>query len=211
MKGTMEDFPPNSKKMKTGAAEPKKIERVTSVEAVQRRRPLGKRFAHTFFGGDARTAVNYMIGNVLIPAAKEALVEAASSGFEKLVYGEAKPRNRGMPQGYGPKINYSRMGQASQAEPPMTTGLSKAGRARHNFGELLIQQRQEAEDVINRMYDILDKYEVVMVSDLYSLVGLTATHVDHKWGWIELKGAQVGRARGGGYVLDLPEPQPLGR
>jgi len=43
----------------------------------------------------------------------------------------------------------------------------------------------------------------------YELVGLDSTHTDHKWGWEELTGAGVSRIRGG-YLLDLPEPEPLG-
>jgi len=40
------------------------------------------------------------------------------------------------------------------------------------------------------------------------LVGLAATHTDNKWGWTDLSGAGVSRIRGG-YLLDLPEPEPL--
>lgn len=209
----MDPFPPNSQKAKSSGREMKRVERVTSVEAVRRRRPLGKQFAHTFFGGDAHTAFHYMVSNVLVPAAKEAIVEAASSGFEKLVYGETRPRRGGAPASALGHIAYNRMGASRQQDdrPPMPVGISRGGRARHDFGELLIQHRQEAEEVIERMYDIISKYEIVTVADLYELVGLSSTHIDHKWGWTELRGAQVGRARGGGYLLDLPEPEPLSR
>lgn len=209
----MDQFPPNSQKAKTATREPKRVERVTSVEAVRRRRPLGKQFAHTFFGGDAHTAFHYMIANVLVPAAKEAIVEAASSGFEKLVYGDTRPRRGGAPPSAYGHIAYNRMGTQRQQDdrPPMPRGLSRGGRARHDFGELIIQHRQEAEEVLERMYDILSRYETVTVADLYELVGVNVSHTDHKWGWTELRGAQVGRSRGGGYLLDLPEPEPLGR
>lgn len=210
----MEAFPPNSQTAKKAAPEPKKVQRVTSASAVRRRRPLGKQFGQTFFGGDAHTAVHYMITNVLVPAAKEAIVEAASSGFEKLVYGDTRPRRGGAPPSAFGHVQYNRMTQNHQRDdrPPLPSrGLSRGGRARHDFGELLIQHRQEAEEVIERMYDIISKYDTVTVADLYELVGINASHIDHKWGWTELRGAQVGRARGGGYILELPEPEPLAR
>jgi hypothetical protein len=93
----MDTFPPNSKKAVDPAPAPKRVEQVTSAEAVRRRRRLGRQFSHTFFGGDAHTALEYMIGNVILPSVKEMMVEAASSGFERLIYGEARPR-RGAPQ-----------------------------------------------------------------------------------------------------------------
>ena len=208
----MEAFPPNSQKAKTPGREPKKVERVTSAEVVRRRRPLGKQFKNTFFGGDANTAVQYMISNVLVPAAKEAIVEAASSGFEKLVYGDTRPRRGAPTSGYG-HINYNRMGgpKAQDDRPPSPRGISRGGRARHDFGELVIQHRQEAEEVLERLYDILGKYDTVTVADLYELVGLASSHTDHKWGWTDLHGAQIGRSRGGGYLLDLPDPESLER
>lgn len=206
----MDEFPPNSQKAK--AAQPKRVERVTSAEVVRRRRPLGKQFTQTFFGGDAKTAGQYVISNVMVPAAREALVEVASSWFERVVYGESRHRRGAPPSAYG-HINYSRQSMGARTaddRPPLPTP-SRAGRARHNFNELVIQHRQEAEEVIERMFDILSQYDSVSVADLYELTGIAASHVDHKWGWTDLHGAQVGRVRGGGYLLDLPKPVPLGR
>jgi hypothetical protein len=48
------------------------------------------------------------------------------------------------------------------------------------------------------------------VADLYELTGLESNHTDMKWGWTQLRGAKAVRLRTGGFLLDLPEPQPLG-
>jgi hypothetical protein len=209
----MEHFPPNSRKAEK-AAEPKQVERVTSATAVRRKQPLGRKFSRTFFGGDARTASEYMIGHVVVPALKEMLVEAASSGFERLVYGDVRPKGRrgaptGGPLGY---VSYNRMGQAqrpAETRPPGPPMLSRRARARHDFDDLVIPSRQEAEEVIDRMYDLISKYDSASVADLYELTGLKGDHADFKWGWTDLRGASVGRVRGGGYLLDLPEPEYL--
>lgn len=71
-----------------------------------------------------------------------------------------------------------------------------------------MESRPEAETVLDNLYDILNKYDVVSVSDLYELVGITPQHTDQKWGWTTLQGAGVSRMRDG-YLLNLPEPQPL--
>lgn len=204
----MEEFPPNSHKAEQGAA--KRVERVTSGSAVRRKRGLGSSFKHTFIGGDANTAVQYMVFNVLVPAARDMMVEAFQAGVEKLVYGDARPkRGRGGPTA-GPLgyVAYNRQGPVQRPDdrPPMPRMLPRRSRARHDFDDIEIPTRAEAEEVLERMYDLISKYESVTVADLYELTGLQSSHVDHKWGWVSLQGASVGRVRGGGYLLDLPEP-----
>jgi hypothetical protein len=87
--------------------------------------------------------------------------------------------------------------------------LSRRSRARGAFDELIIPSRQEAEEVIERMFDILSRYGAVSVADLYELTGVQSSHTDMKWGWAELRGAKAVRLRQGGFLLDLPEPEPL--
>jgi hypothetical protein len=86
--------------------------------------------------------------------------------------------------------------------------MSQRGRAKHDFDEIVLDQRAEAEEVIDRLYDVVSRYEQATVADLYDLVGLSSTHTDHKWGWTDLRGAGVSRIRDG-YLLDLPDPEPL--
>lgn len=209
----MENFPPNSRKAESRSRDREKPQRVTSAAAERRKKPLGRQFAHTFFGGDAKSASQYMVFNVLIPAAKEAMVEAAASGFERLIYGDHRPKRGGGPMS-GPLgyVQYNRMGsqQPRQDKPPLPRGLSRRARSRHDFGEIVIDSRQEAEEVIDRLFDLISKYDSATVADLYELTGLNSSHTDHTWGWTDLRGASVGRIRGGGYLLDLPEPEHLG-
>jgi len=63
----------------------------------------------------------------------------------------------------------------------------------------------EAEEVIDRMFDLVSRYEVVTVADLYELVGVSGEYTDAKWGWTDLRGAAAMRIRDG-YLLDLPRP-----
>jgi hypothetical protein len=65
-----------------------------------------------------------------------------------------------------------------------------------------------SENVVDNLFELVSRYESATVADLYELVGLNSTHTDHKWGWTDLHGAGVTRIRGG-YLLDLPEPEPL--
>lgn len=205
------DFPPNSDVSRR--VESKGLERITTGDATRKRKSLRRQFSEVFVAGDVKTATHYVIFDVVLPAAKDLLVDAISSGFEKLIFGEGRRRYRGMttPQSgpYG-HINYSRYSMASP-ETRMTSAervLSRQARARHDFDEIILDSRTEAEEVIDRLFDLVGSYGSATVADLYELVGLASTHIDHKWGWTDLQGAGVDRIRHG-YLLDLPEPEPL--
>lgn len=205
---TPPEFPPNNEASKKGVPDAKNISPVVSSGATRRRRSLRKQFKETFVAGDARSAIHYVLFDVLLPAAKETVVEAGSQGIEKLIFGDSRKRGSTAPQSgpYG-HVNYTRYSSGS-GSPSAARAMSRASRARHNFDEIVLDQRTEAEEVIDRLFDLISHYETASVADLYELVGLSSSHTDHKWGWTDLTGAGVTRVRGG-YLLDLPEPEPL--
>lgn len=207
----MQDFPANSQKAKTRPdPEPKKIERVTTAEATQRKRGLGRQFKETFIGGSARMAAEYMVTEVIVPAIQETLIDAFQGGIERLIRGESSRSRRGVPPAYTSvgRVNYQ--GMSNPAPTQASRVLSRQSRSRQDFRDLKIANRNEAQDVIDQMYEILSRFGVVTVHDLYEMTGVESSHVDYKWGWQRLNGSQVRRLRDGGYLLDLPEPQPLG-
>ena len=99
------------------------------------------------------------------------------------------------------------MGPDPQKLPPRT--MSQRGRARHDFDEIVLDSRAEAAEVIDTLTEVVSRYGEVSVADLYTMVGIRPNHTDEKWGWVELGDADVARVRGG-YLLDLPDPEPLG-
>lgn len=200
-----EHYPPNSDKSKS-PPEDKKVERVTEGDAIRRKKPLSRRFSDTFIGGDAKTAFSYVVFGVLIPAAKDALADAASQGVERLIFGESRTQKRSsMANGLG-RVNYA--GISRSAAPTTQRTMSRRARTLHDFDEVVLQSRTEAEEVIDRLFELTSRHGYATVADLYELVGLKSTHVDVKHGWTDLRGAGVARVRNG-YLLDLPETEPL--
>lgn len=55
----------------------------------------------------------------------------------------------------------------------------------------------------------ISKYDSVTLADLGEMLGITGDFTDVKYGWTDLKDADIRRARGGGYILLLPPPEPL--
>jgi hypothetical protein len=203
------DFPPNSETSKKGSPSDKKITPIVTTGATKRKKSLRRQFSETFVAGDAKTAIRYVLFDVLLPAAKDMIVEAGSQGIEKLIFGDSRRRGSTRPQA-GPTgyVSYNRYSMGGSRSSGPERAMSRTARSRHNFDEIIMDNRAEAEEVIDRLFDVVNRYDSASVADLYELVGLSSTHTDHKWGWEDLTGAGVSRIRGG-YLLDLPEPEPL--
>lgn len=212
----MDDYPANSHRVRQAKEpaekqEPKKIEKIVEGTVVRRKKPLAKRFTETFIGGDMKTVGSYVMFEVLLPAVKDTIADAMSQGVERMLFGEARSTSRRTGARPGTYISYNRMGQSSRSygrrEEPSRTP-SRRSRATHNFDEIILETRVEAEEVIDRLFDLVSRYDTATVADLYELVGVSGDYTDDKWGWSDIRGAGVERIRNG-YLLNLPRPEPL--
>jgi hypothetical protein len=149
---------------------------------------------------------------VIIPSAKDLLAEAAQTGIERLIYGDSKPRRGVPPGGYGSvgRVDYRGMSSPATQVKAQSRALPRTSRTRHDFGDIIIQSRPEAEEVLDQLYAILNQFDSVPVADLYEMTGIRSDHTDYKWGWTDLRGAEVKPLRGGaGFLLALPKPIPF--
>lgn len=201
------DFPSNSKHPQS--QEPKKIERVVLGEVTRKQKPLAKRFVETFFSGsDAKGVMDYILFDVVVPAAKDLVSEAFSQMVDRVLYTDGRSpqrRTSSRPSGSSGYVPYNTM---ASGRPQSRFEETRRVRADSTFDDLLIPTRAEAQDVIDKMFDIIARYEVVSVADLYELVGETVSPINHKWGWTDIRGAGVVKTRAG-YLLDLPKPEPI--
>lgn len=218
----MEELPSNSQGARKPTSEPKKVEKVEKkVEKIvegevrTRKTPLGKRFMQTFVGGTAKSVWSYVLLDVLIPAAKDTIADAVSQGIEKMLFGEGRSTSRRTgyrPGSSNPYTSYNRYSSSPsprehRREDPR---LSRRARASHDFQEIILATRHEADEVIDRLFSLVSQYDHATVNDLYDMVGISGDFTDEKWGWTDLRGAGVTWIRNG-YLLDLPRPEPLDR
>lgn len=205
------NYPANSEASKRAISgkEEKNVERVTSGEAVRKKKSLRKQFKETFIAGDVKSSLRYVAFDILLPTLRDMLWEAGSGGIEKLIFGDSRRRGSTIPQS-GPTgyVSYNRYGMGRGPLAGPARAMSRMARARHDFDEIVLESRVEAEEVIDRLFDLVSRYETATVADLYELVGIPSSHTDHKWGWTDLRGAGVTRVRDG-YLLDLSDPVPL--
>ena len=58
------------------------------------------------------------------------------------------------------------------------------------------------------MDELVDTYGVVRVADLYDLVGKTGDYTDNKYGWTNIRNAEIVRVREG-YWIKMPRAMPI--
>ena len=161
-----------------------------------KKRSLGRRFADIFLDDDIESVKEYIVFDVVIPTIKDGVLDMLSMLF----YG--RPRGRGGKSG-ATYISYNSMSSKSHRE-------KSSGRRRvSNYQDIILESRSEAEDVLDVMREILDKYKEVSVADLYDACGITGVgYTDNQFGWDDLHGVNIRRCHEG-YLLDLPRPIPL--
>lgn len=205
------NYPGNSHKAKEAVVKPikpkeaPKLEKVITSAIVERKKPLGRRIVESFTGDDSKSVGHFVLFDVVLPTTKQLISDVVSQGIERLLFGEnSRQQTRG---GYRPGYNnYSPRPVQRRDEP--ARAISQKARATHDFNEIVIESRQDAQKVLDDITAAIEQYDVATVSDLYDLVGITGSFQDDKWGWYDLRAARIVRVREG-YLLDLPKPEPV--
>lgn len=214
------DYPSNSYSARTNKVKDTKetdkkiVTKVTTGPVRKQKKSLGKKIAETFMSEDNQGVGDYIIHDVLIPNAKELMAEMVESAVEMILFGRGA-RSSGSRRGINrfgtgkPHISYNSISSQGRNGYGLSRELSKSARARHDFDEIVIPDREEANQVLDELMLLVDEYGQATVGDYYDLVGVSSTHADRRWGWLDLKYSDVVRAKGGGYIVSLPKTQPL--
>lgn len=204
-----EAFPSNSHKSKSDPLKnKKKVKKVISGKAVKKKRGLTKRLTETFLEEDGRSVGSYILHDVLIPALKALIFDSLSGGLEASLFGGKRSRNARRDMANKSYTSYGSYYRSDDRGRTREREMSKTGRARHDFDEIILETRPEAEEVLSHLVDLTIDYGMASVADLYDLVGIPSNFTDNKYGWTDLSSATVSRVRGG-YLLNLPRTQVL--
>lgn len=199
------EFPSNSK-----VTEKKETTRkVTKAVVVEKNKPLLARI----FGNHMEQVGTYILWDVLLPAAKSTVSDIINNGIEMMLYGEPGTSSRRKGGRLLRDRDRSYVSYNSMYDKPSRRSRQQEKRggrqsSRHNFDDIIIESKPEAEEVLTVLVEAIEMYESCAVADLYEAVGLPTDFTDHKWGWFNLSSAYVKRDRFG-YSLVLPKPEPL--
>jgi len=203
----MQDYQGNSKKDK----EPKpakNVEKVVVGEVTVVKKSLGRKFKDIFIAADPKNTLRFVAAEVLLPAARNMVVDASTKGIERMMYGDSAVRRRDYGSS-GTRYSYNNPINRGPRETIHPRSADRPARSnRRAVDDLILASREDAEGVVERMNDIIDNYDAVSVADLNELIGEPISHVDNKWGWTRLGNVRIQQIREG-YLLDLPPVEAL--
>lgn len=152
---------------------------------------------------DGTGVTGYLLEEIILPAAKDMLVNAITSGTRMLIYGKddggRSSSSNTYHSSYRPSTNYQR----SYSRGPVDNGPVQ--RTNHfNASTFLLDDRAEAEDVLATLQEQINEYGSASIADFYDLLGIESSYTDNTYGWSDLRTGRIIMKRNG-YALDLPQ------
>ena len=204
----MEDYRANSHKAKAEAVKAqtppeKKNEKVAKgAVSIKKKSPVGK-FVETFVQEDASTMKSYILGDVIVPAIKTTVSDVVKSSLDMMFWGRSgRPRS----QTTASRIQYTSYSKQQSTQARLQ--MAQQSRVKvYDFDDIIFDDRQDALDVIKRMREQLEVYQMVSVADLKDFAGVDPKflkYTDNKYGWTDLSTADVVHVQGG-WKIDFPK------
>ena len=184
---------------------------------------LGQKFKETFISDDVKNVKGY-VKDAAVSAFKNTLADVLINTINMtLGTNIRRPVNNGtiIRNGLGTVVQttYSGYFNAGKQQQNVRPAFQKSTSVPTDWNSIVIVPcegetdadcKRKAEDVINRLCDIIEVYNQTSLLDLYELVGIPTSASDYNYGWTELTRASVQRVSDG-YWLKLPTPQPLSK
>lgn len=201
----MAEYAPNSHKSKeTSTAvstDDKKVKKVVTGKVRTKKKSEMSKFKDVFIAEDAQNVKSYIFMDVLVPAVKKAISDIVRDGIDMILYGDTKRSSRSSNSSYVSYRDYSNRDRDRRDD-------RRTVRSGFDFEDIIFETRGDAEEVRSLMDELLDQYQVVSVADLYDLAGMSSPYTANKYGWTNLRNAEVMRVRDG-YILKLPKALPI--
>lgn len=201
----MREYQPNSHKSKEEAAvtetnKERKVRKVVSGN-VKTKKNDKRKLANIFISDEAANVKSYVFMDVLVPAIKKAISDIVTDGIDMILYGESRDRKRKSSD----KVSYRNYYDDRRGDR-RDSGYRSG--SRFDYDDLVFDTRGEAEAVHEEMLDVIDRYGFVTVADMYDMADLSAPYTSSKYGWTNIRTAEVVRVRNG-YILKLPKAMPI--
>ena len=211
-----EDYPSNEespKKRKPSKPAKPRLESVVSGTATVRKKGFWRKLSD---GADLKGVIEYIWWEIAVPSIKSTASDMVSNGFDRAIFGGSDYRSRNRSRNrrsFSERTTYEKMYSRRDRDRDRDSrrderSMSRRGRMNHDFQEIVLGSRAEAEDIIDQLRERIEEFDVATVMDLYDAAGVTSDFTDERWGWTDLQDARVDRVRDG-FLLDMPRPEPI--
>ena len=187
----------------------KEMRKVVQGKVTTRKQSAGKRLRESLGLEETRTVGDYLVWEVLIPAAKEMVADLVKRGIDVFLYGgSARGSSYSRTSSGRSHVSYEgyyRKDRDRQRDADRSYSRYNP-RGFSDFREFVFDDKRDAELVLSELCEAIDVYGWAKVSDFYSLVGETERNFTAQgYGWEALGNATIERVRDG-WVIDLPRP-----
>lgn len=193
-----------------------KLKKIEGMNVVQTKKSVGRRIKDSFGGQDLRTVGMGLLTDVILPNGKDLLMDLVKEGGHRIIYGDGARRSSSSTSSIvGSATRVRTTNYNTMSSSPIIGSARSAGdtsiqneRGRFDFSNLIISDRDVAEEAVERMGDAIEEFGTVSVADLYDLLEISGNgFTDNKFGWDakSFRSAGVQKVRDG-YVLNLPNP-----
>lgn len=199
-------YAPNSHKSKeakkNAPVEEKRITKVVKGPVKTKRNDIRK-FADLFISEDVSNVKSYIFMDVIVPAIKKGIYDIVTNGIDMIIYG-----GKGKGGSSGSKVSYRSYYDRNNQNSSNRGSEHMTSRSAADYDEIVFNTRGEAEAAKQQMQDIIARYGMVTVNDLYEMTPLTPPYTAQNYGWENLSNVDVVRVHGG-YILKLPRAEAL--
>ena len=206
----MEEFKSNSNASKEAQQNDNSSQRnapvTTNVSVINKK----KLSFGNFFAADAKSVGQHVVETILVPSLQKLLSDSVKGAVDWLIYGS---KGRSNPTSGPGTVSYSRYYQIPinnyPSNPQNQNGLNPMQRPGvYSINDFKFQDRGDAEAVLMRMNEAIGRYGMVSVADFYDFIGQRCSFTDQKYGWYDLRAAQVIRYDDG-FSIQFPKAQPI--
>ena len=146
---------------------------------------------------------SYLLEDVIIPTIRNTIWDAITNSLDMILFGGTGRSRR---KSLSSKVSYRDYYDEKRHGGSRSSERKRSG---YDFDDIILETRGEAEEVLERMDELIETYSFASVADLYDLVGITCDYTDNKYGWTNIRNAEPIRVRGGGYMLKMPKALPI--
>lgn len=200
---------PNSHKYRDQQAqketEERKVEKVITGVAKTKKKSEARKFTDIFVSEDLHSIRDYFVFDVLIPGIKDIIFDALTGSVKRAFWGD-----RGSSSGKKrPTVDRVSYGRYYDSPRDRRDRGDIRTRNRFDYDDILFDNYADADAVLSALEDVIDRYGMAKVSDLYEFSDISTNNYQvTKYGWTDLHNAKIVRGRDG-YVINLPRAEPI--
>lgn len=177
----------------------KRVEKVVSGSVKSKKKNGLQKITNVFVPEDVDDVKSYIFEDIVVPAVKDIILDAVRAFLG------VSGNSRGGRSLTSSKISYRKYYDDRDRRDSGNVSRTRTG---YDYDDIILESRGEAEDVLERMDELIATYQVVSVADFYDLVGVSGNYTDNKYGWTDIRNASVIHVRDG-YMIKLPKALPL--